>query len=346
MDVPGEEKHMDIPEWLYDKIEGQGTWYDMEYGKGFSPNYQNEVLIQYHAKAVKALGEQYGGDDFISYIELGSLGHWGEWHVNYYAGIKRLPQKEVREQYVLPWKEAFPKAMILMRRPFSTALKNGFGVYNDMLGEKESTEEWLSWIENGGTYNQTGEKNELVAMPDYWKYSPSGGEFTSAESMDTILSEELSQTIELIKKSHTTFLGPKIADVSFEESYQQALKNMGYRLWISRVRMKGNILELTWENSGVAPFYKDWEVMSYIIDENEQIIAEIPVELSLSKLLPDESITSKTMIYVDQINKWKKNKWKIAVGIVDPMTGKPSVHLAIKGMEAHLIVPVLDATNN
>ena len=42
MDVPGEEKHMDIPEWLYDKIEGQGTWYDMEYGKGFSPNYQND----------------------------------------------------------------------------------------------------------------------------------------------------------------------------------------------------------------------------------------------------------------------------------------------------------------
>ena len=37
-DIPGEEKHMDIPQWLYDKTDHAGTWYDMEYGKGYAPD--------------------------------------------------------------------------------------------------------------------------------------------------------------------------------------------------------------------------------------------------------------------------------------------------------------------
>lgn len=50
-DVPGQEKHMDIPEWLYEKIDHEGTWYDVEFGKGFAPDYNNEEMIRYHAKA-------------------------------------------------------------------------------------------------------------------------------------------------------------------------------------------------------------------------------------------------------------------------------------------------------
>ena len=115
-DVPGKEKHMDIPEWLYEKTGHTGTWYDVEFGKGFAPDYNNEQMIYYHAQAVKTLGEHLGGDGLISYIELGSLGHWGEWHVNYSAGIQRLPKEDVREQYVAQWVEAFPDAMIRVKQ--------------------------------------------------------------------------------------------------------------------------------------------------------------------------------------------------------------------------------------
>lgn len=82
----------------------------MEFGKGFSPDYNKEQFIAYHRKAVEAMGEHWGQDGLISYIELGSLGHWGEWHVNYSAGIQRLPLEDVREQYVSPWVDAFPEA--------------------------------------------------------------------------------------------------------------------------------------------------------------------------------------------------------------------------------------------
>ena len=89
---------MDIPQWLYDKTDHAGTWYDMEYGKGYAPDYNNEQMIQYHKRAVNALGEHFGRDGLVSYIELGSLGHWGEWHVNISAGIQSLPEESVRER--------------------------------------------------------------------------------------------------------------------------------------------------------------------------------------------------------------------------------------------------------
>ena len=107
--------------------------------------------------------------DWSVYIELGSLGHWGEWHVNISAGIQSLPEESVRERYMIPWTEAFPDSMILMRRPFSEGEHYGTGLYNDMTGQPESTEEWFRWINEGGEFDQTHEKKGLSAMKDFWK---------------------------------------------------------------------------------------------------------------------------------------------------------------------------------
>ena len=107
-----------------------------------------------------------------------------------------------QDKYILPWTEAFPDAMILMRRPFASAEKYGFGLYNDMTGQPEATQSWLGWINNGGEYDQTGEKNVIVPMNDFWKTAPSGGELTSSLSMEEMLDTNLSGTCLL----YTSFL--------------------------------------------------------------------------------------------------------------------------------------------
>ena len=79
-DEPGAEAHLDIPDWLYEKT-GNGSWYDLSYGKGYSPDYADPAFFAAHAALLRAVGEWFGADGFVSYVELGSLGHWGEWHV-------------------------------------------------------------------------------------------------------------------------------------------------------------------------------------------------------------------------------------------------------------------------
>ena len=335
-DIPSDEEHMDIPEWLYEKSGKAGKWYDGEYGKGFAPDYNSPTIISCHEQAVKALGEHFGQDGLISYVELGSLGHWGEWHVNYSEGIQRIPREAVRDKYILPWTEAFPDARILMRRPFASAEKYGFGLYNDMTGQPEATQSWFDWINNGGEYDQTGEKNVIVPMKDFWKTAPSGGEFTSSLSMEEMLDTNLSGTVEMIREAHTTFLGPKIPDENYVDGYKEVLKNMGYRLWISMAELKntakGSRLKLTWENSGVAPMYKEWPVYVYIEDESGKLVEKSRISIKISSLLPGEKATTLTALETERLNSLLEKGYRLSVGIEDPMTELPCVRFAMEAL--------------
>ncbi|MDZ7835470.1 MAG: hypothetical protein U5K84_09285 [Alkalibacterium sp.] len=96
-DYPGLEKHLDIPDWLFDKTGGNGAFYDNAYGKGYSPDYADPDFIECHKRAVNALGKRYGEDTFISYIELGSLGHWGEWHIHEGNDLPSIPPESIQK---------------------------------------------------------------------------------------------------------------------------------------------------------------------------------------------------------------------------------------------------------
>ena len=336
-DVPSDEEHMDIPDWLYDKT-GDGTFYDTAYGKGYSPDYGNEQLIAYHRKAIEALGQQYGGDHFVCFVELGSVGHWGEWHVKYDEGIQRLPSEDVLEQYVTPYVDAFPNASLLMRRPFSYVDAYGMGVYNDMTGEKEDTEEWLDWIKYGGSYRGPESPMKYTPVPDIWNHAPVGGEFTSGITMEEMLVTAQKRTLKLLEQSHMTFIGPKCPIACDEEKeYPKETaaigKMLGYRYrvsesTISRTKKTGQVkISITMENDGVAPMYQEWPVCIYQMDADGKVRKRIETDISLPELYGGKSVT--TQITVDDAGQTAKDGDApvFAVGIEDPDTGKPAVKL-------------------
>ena len=225
--------------------------------------------------------------------------------------------------------------LIIANPPFSEGEHYGIGLYNDMTGQPESTEEWFRWINEGGEFDQTHEKKGLSAMKDFWKKFPSGGEFTSSITMKELLDTNLDQTINLIKKAHTTFLGPKVADKTYENGYRKVLGSMGYRLWISQaslIQMPGYVsLNLKWKNDGVAPFYEDWPVWVLVEDEDGNSLEKEAVDISLKSLLPEETLQTKTRMQVKKMISLAGKKYKISIGIEDPMTGKLAVRFSMKG---------------
>lgn len=333
-DLPGREAHLDIPDWLYEKT-GDGTVYDCEYGKGYSPDYTNPLFVEYHKKAIEALGQEYGQDTFICYVQFGSLGHWGEWHVNYGAGIARFPSEEICRQYVEPYITAFPKAKLMMRRPFSFVTKYGMGVFNDMTGEPVDTEEWLDWIYNGGVYDEASEPIVLVPCEDVWLTAPVGGEFTSGRSMEEMLVTEQARTLDLIQRSYMTFIGPKTPMKNGEEkvwpeAVEEILKNVGYRYGVTAAKVEHDSVlgavnvELQLKNFGVAPMYFAWPVCVYLLDEHGNLTERKVLDVNLTKLAKEQSIDVKV---VWEGEKLKKKLPLIAIGIEDPDTGKPEVLL-------------------
>ncbi|MDE1548246.1 DUF4832 domain-containing protein [Jeotgalibaca caeni] len=324
-DYPMPDEHMDIPDWLYEETGGDGDFYDHAYGKGYSPNYSNPTFIAYHAEAIKELGERYGKDSFFSYVQLGSLGHWGEWHTYLEGGVRPLPKADLRRQYVLPYVDAFPLAKLVMRRPFEIAEEWDMGVYNDMAGHPQATKEWLDWMENGGVYQQTGEE-ALVPMEDAWKTAPIGGEFTSDIPMGTMLGVNQAQTVQLIRDSHTTFLGPNIPAVEAEA----ISRVMGYRIGITKFSLvqpfmgHSTKVKIEFENNGVAPMYWNWPVSLYGYDKNQELLFEVPLYVQLTKILPGKKIKTVTElprhVLLDEAA-------SLYIGIEDPMTQQPAVPL-------------------
>lgn len=327
-----EEEHMDIPDWLYEKTK-DGDFYDCDYGKGYSPNYANETFIAYHENAIKALGEEFGQDSFFCYIELGSIGHWGEWHVSYTQGIRRLPEESICEEYVKPYVEAFPNAILLMRRPFRMVQTYNMGVFNDMTGEPEDTEEWLDWIENGGTYDSPEKPHPLVASKNIWELRPVGGEFTSALTMKEMLETERERTIGLLDQSHMTFIGPMMPTMeddlaTYEEDKNIVLQHLGYRYAVDTCKItldklfKKAKIEVTLANYGVAPMYVNWPVYLYLLNEDLQVIEKQQISIDLTKLAGGEKEPLSLTI---QNNSLKDGMIPIAIGIENPETEEPAI---------------------
>ncbi len=336
-DDPSDEEHMDIPDWLYEKT-GDGVFYDTSYGKGYSPDYSNPTFIEYHKKAIQALGDRYGGDYFFCFIELGSVGHWGEWHVKYADGIKRLPSEEVLREYVKPYVSAFPNAKLLMRRPFSYVAEYGMGVYNDMTGHAKDTNEWLSWIEEGGTYSGPETPMELVAVPNVWETQPVGGEFTSSYSMSEMLTDRLGETLGLLSASHMTFVGPMCPTAHKDEKNYPAevyevLEKIGYRYGVSECKILDNKfmgrtdISLTVNNYGTAPMYFDWKFCAYLIDAGGKVVKRCETDIDLTGIFDNGSSTAKLVIAGDDRKHLMDGTYRLAVGIENPETGQPQVKL-------------------
>ncbi len=334
LDVPRDDAHKDIPDWLFERINGEGNFYENEYGKGFSPDYSNPTLLKHHQLAVQALGDRYGKDGFFTFIELGSLGHWGEWHIS--PGIGQLPAEIIRDRYVYDYLNAFPNTHLMMRRPFTIARELNLGLFNDMTGNVDHTNEWLGWIKYGGDY-LPDEKNSLVPMLDGWKLAPVGGEQAPNISNEKMYKADLDTTLKLLQESHTTFVGPGGPyDIEFggalQDGVDTVLSTIGYRLFVDHVELPISVkfgreihIKFWFSNNGIAPFYYDWTAMVYLFNEDGSMVAAYPLQMDLREILPGEMYE---VPFVLPVKNLENGTYRLGFAIIDPLSGKPGIELA------------------
>ena len=294
LDRPGNTAHRDIPDWLYEQT-GDGTDYDNAYGKGYCPDYTNSILIAAHRKAVAALAAWAEEDDFAAYVEIGSLGHWGEWHIlSEDESLPSFPDAEVQQAYVDAYTDAFSSARLLMRRPFAM-LPEGAGVYNDVTGDSQQTEEWLAWIADGGTFDQTGEA--LKAEPQVWEEAPVGGEFTSGIAMADLFGDLYDSTKELVEASHMIFIGPNVPeedqlDDAAKSNIEDLLTCIGPRYRVAQVKLTGSRrkaeLVLTVVNDGTCPVYFEEEKLVLYITQADGTVQRIVTDADLTAIAQNE----------------------------------------------------------
>lgn len=288
LDEPTDMKHSDMPEYLTNSK--YGSYYSTDYGKGFTPYYDNIEILDNYKKFVNALIERYINkeDNIISSIQFGIIGHWGEFHIH--PNLTKLPNSNTIKEYLLPFVSKTENIDYMFRRPFKYIEEfqinypnNTYGVFNDMIGDKTDTEEWLSWLENGGTYDSLKiEENDMVKpYPNYYEKGLVGGEFTSSTSMKTMLVDKLDQTINLIKKSHTSLIGQKIplkenvSDDEYDNAYEKIKNELGYKLCIKNIKIESGFIYFTLKNLGNVDMIGNYKISVKDITFNKDTGNEI-----------------------------------------------------------------------
>lgn len=337
LDLPGNSSSLDIPDWLYQEINREGTWYS----SGFSPNYKNSALISNHLRMIRAFGQRYNNDSRIAFIQLGSLGHWGEFHTMYLNPTDQgyLPSINISDQYVGHYLSSLTNKKLLMRRPFQIAKDNNTGLYNDVFGNAVETQRFIRYFNSG--YSNTGNwgfaAGTYPAMPDFWKYSPSGGEF---DNLSYLNNSSIQQTIQLAVDSHTSFLGPNCpAGQALGSPLQtniNALHNrMGYRFVLQLTTYESQVeagdsasILMTWNNKGISPFYFKWPLELSLADSNGNIAFSSNTDEDIRTWLPGVKTVTQQLNIPDNL---AGGTYTLCVAIIDPETNTPGIDLAITG---------------
>ncbi|MCC3375052.1 DUF4832 domain-containing protein [Cohnella sp. REN36] len=367
LDDPGDDPDMDIPQWLYDELvkaegeTGAGKRYDTPdtvVGKGFAPNYASKTLIAEHERVLTELGKRYDGDPLIAFVQIGSLGHWGEFH-NWPEEVSGVfPNLSVSDRYVEHYLHAFPHKLIGMRKPFPIAASKRLGLFNDVFGSKGATDEWLNWTEEGWNgiepYVDAGQDPAAAQaaskMPDFWKDNYSGGEFYNGNPLLSLTNDTIMETLRQARASHTSWLGPsspapyklgKDIDEGVQANIDLLHNTMGYRFVLESVSHgakaaagRGTTVRMTWNNKGVAPFYAAWPLALALIDERGKLVDGSVRRLGgadVRKWLPGQQALEAEY---EVPAKLTPGAYRLAVAILDPDTGKPGVHLAVEGERA------------
>ena len=137
-----------------------------------------------------------------------------------------------------------------------------------------------------------------------------------------------------------SFIGPKTASVKYAKGYNAVLKQLGYRLRVTELKLTpcadGICAELTVANEGAAPFYWEWPVNLYVEDAAGSTLHTARLPLSLPKLMPGDSQKASVKLEGADAQELLSGGWKrrspkhLTIGIVDPMTGRDAVRFAIK----------------
>ncbi len=334
--LPGTPGHMDIPQWLANQGIRMRA-YRIDGAEGLAPDWDDPRFLQAHHDFIMALGARYDSDPRVAWIDIGSYGFWGEWHVylNDSLAATQAGKQSILEDYF----SAFPtkKKVIAFDDDFATkyVTDHGGGIRNDCLGTAESNDwylESLNGIDPG--------LNDRV-----WKTAIITGEFCGSEygaQQGTTVRFDLNY--QFIQQTHWSFIGSAGGaitplDGEHRKNLDKLHIKLGYRFVLKKVTNTATVpkdgsvaMEITVENEGVAPFYYNWPLVGYLMAADGTVAVQQNLAVDIRKWLPGEITVPANLSLPQDI---AAGTYDIKLAIHDPATAKPGVMFANTNRDDH-----------
>jgi len=311
-----------VPQWLLDKGV-KTTAYD-EFGGGVSPDYENPTMVSALLRLIAAMGARYDKDPRVAFVQLGLLGHWGEWHTYPHDALFASPK--VQSQVVQAFHKAFPHKLLMARNAaYSSCQVPWLGFHDDMIPEDTLGPDRWDFVSA-----MTGGK-----VDDNWKVAPTGGEMVPGAT-HKYLGTDWPTLVKAVQTAHFTWIGPYSPplerSLSPQESERAAeiIRIMGYQFRLTQASIPSSVssqsgakIQVNGINEGVAPFYYSWPIKAALIDSNNRIANSWQLSEDVRQWLPGSFETS-----IDLPTGIKQGTYRLAIGIFNPNDSSVSIKFA------------------
>lgn len=289
------------PKWL-ERSGAQGWYFPETNGipiPQWVPNWDDAVFLEKFGKFLAAAGARYDGKPWLQFIEIGSLGTWGEGHTGVGYGVPTPPIPRItpaaQKVHLDLWRKNFPRSTILVNHayeqvswaspPAGTTAK-GSVEYAGTLGY--GLADWSIMVQACCPYT-SGDLAESI-----WPQHPIGleDEHYGFAYLDTKSWGDGSAYYDAMERYHASFLRMNWWPEEFLNGNSKDLpgnydlvtrmnRRVGYRLQIVRaswpVRVKsGSALSATLvlRNAGVAPCFGGGHAALSLVNPRGQLMVE------------------------------------------------------------------------
>ena len=345
--VSAEGNGLFLSEELYNELKSAGAIYSNQVSGGILeyPDFNNEKLIACMTEFIGLFGKKYDGNAAIATIQMGLYGSWGEWNMSECRNGNCVMTNENLRKLIEAYVSSFQKTKLMGRNPsLGYANEYPIGYHDDNFLFNTSdfhkhNSEWKALLRKQdysyGTLQQfydfiNGNGGKYEPLWDLWKTQMFGGELSMQMSMEPFgplwsgtEREALDYCVNQFHMSWLMGLGvggvPETNTAEYQE-FRKVAGSFGYDIYIDSVAVKNRTAKITtsFGNSGIAPFYYDWELEYTILDaEGVSVFKYRDEDFRLSGLLPGETLDSVFLIPDDL----KAGQYTVQVRFINPAEG-------------------------
>jgi hypothetical protein len=336
-----------IPDW-YRKTGAKGwdflaesTQHAGRSDPSWMPDHEDPLFEKYMGRLVREFAKRYDGHPDIDHVDIGSYGHWGEWHLSFVEEKESYPF-DLKKMIIDWYLEGFKKTPMVIPEDAEDGLiyatENGTGWRADCIGDYGPPNNWNLMTR----YLQLPRVHPSVGKA--WKTRPVV--FETCGTMESWLKagRDIDFIYNVMLELHTSVLNNKSSAIPPEwwSATEKFLKQMGYRFAIRLIRHEkwlepGQTLtiEMDLDNIGVAPPYRAYiptfEIRKAGGRSQKKVLIRQKTEWDVLKWLPGRHAVCTRIEIPDDAG---PGRYLLYFSLLDPFEKMPAVNLAVNGKDA------------
>ena len=328
----------DVPSWYRQMVGEKRDWKYQSEVNGWVVDPEDPRYVQYFGGLIANLAKRYDGHPSLNAVDISFIGAWGEG-----AGSELLSQPTMQglvDAYTDNFKKTPLIALLMDEKTNKYALsKRHVGWRVDCIGDLGF---WAK-DQNGWTHMYDFYPQSIIeyGTKDAWETAPISleicGTFLSWRDKEHYGAEQVKYIFDQTLKWHISSFNAKSSPVppEWEGLVNDWLKKMGYRFVLRRFtypeKVKSNSkldFESWWENKGVAPCYQRFPLAIRFTNKNGS--TDFITDADIRSWLPGDNLYNDAIFIPKEM---KPGDYDVQIALLNPLTNKPKVLLAIEGKD-------------